>query len=366
VISFRFPKWIAIFVPTSLKTINHVTPEDLKKVTILDIAKELNITFSTVARALNDHPAISASTKQAVREVAERLGYRPNKVASSLRSGKTKIIGILVPRLDVSFFSSVVHGIEGVMNENGYTILLYQSQEALKQEKKGIETFLRSRVDGIIASISLETEGDGGFAEVRERNIPLAFFDRVPQGLDVPAVTIDDYRGGFMATEHLIRSGYRRIVHINQYRNINIFNERLRGYLDALRRYNIPVDERLIIKGEFSLAFGRQCVRDLLAADIAFDAVFTLEDFTAMGVVQELKAAGKRIPDEVGVVGFANEAFSSLVSPAISTVDQRTVEMGEEVARLFLKLLRKGDYYKHRPEKLVLEPKLLVRESSSR
>src|SRR5690606_19850566 len=246
--------------------------------------------------------------------------YRPNKVASSLRSGKTKIIGILVPRLDVSFFSSVVHGIEGVMNENGYTILLYQSQEALKQEKKGIETFLRSRVDGIIASISLETEGDGGFAEVRERNIPLALFDRVPQGLDVPAVTIDDYRGGFMATEHLIRSGYRRIVHINQYRNINIFNERLRGYLDALRRYNIPVDERLIIKGEFSLAFGRQCVRDLLAADIAFDAVFTLEDFTAMGVVQELKAAGKRIPDEVGVVGFANEAFSSLVSPAISTV----------------------------------------------
>ncbi|WP_262246615.1 LacI family DNA-binding transcriptional regulator [Parapedobacter soli] len=338
----------------------------MKKVTILDIAKELNITFSTVARALNDHPAISVATKKAVRETADRLGYRPNKVASSLRSGKTKIIGVLVPRLDVSFFSSVVHGIEGVMNENGYTILLYQSQESIKQENRGIDTFLRSRVDGIIASISLETEDDGGFMEIKERNIPLAFFDRVPLGLDVPSVTIDDYKGGFMATEHLIQAGYRRIVHINQYRNINIFNERLRGYLDALKQHGLPIDERLIIKGDFSLEFGRSCVRGLLEQGVDFDAVFTLEDFTAMGVVQELKAAGKRIPDEVGVAGFANEAFTSLVSPTISTVDQRTVEMGEAVAHLFLKLLKKGDYYKHKPEKIVLEPKLLVRESSAR
>lgn len=338
----------------------------MKRITILDIAKELNITFSTVARALNDHPAISAATKQAVRETADRLGYRPNRVASSLRSGKTKIIGVLVPRLDVSFFSSVLHGIEGVMNENGYTILLFQSQESIKQEARGIETFLRSRVDGIIASISLETEGNGSYSEVRDRNIPLAFFDRVPQGLDVPAVTIDDYQGGFMATEHLIKAGYRRIVHINQYRDINIFNERLRGYLDALKQYGLPIDENLIIKGDFSLEFGRQCVRELMAAHIDFDAIFTLEDFTAMGVVQELKAAGKRIPTDVGVVGFANEAFTNLVSPTISTVDQCTVEMGEEVARLFLKLLKKGDYYKHKPEKIVLKPHLLVRESSSR
>src|SRR5690606_3296673 len=144
------------------------------------------------------------------------------------------------------------------------------------------------------------------------------------------------------------------------------FNERLRGYLDALKQYGLPVDERLIIKGDFSLDFGRQCVRDLLAEGVTFDAVFTLEDFTAMGVVQELKHAGKRIPDEVGVVGFANEAFTSLVSPAISTVDQRTVEMGKAVARLFLRLLKQGNYYHHKPEKLVLQPRLLIRASSDR
>jgi len=338
----------------------------LKRITILDIAKELGITFSTVARALNDHPAISAVTKRAVRETADRLGYQPNKIASSLRSGRTKIIGVLVPRLDVSFFSSVVHGIERVMNEQGYTILLYQSQESAKQERKGIETFLRSRVDGIIASISLETETTGNFEEIKARNIPLAFFDRELKQLDVPSVTIDDYQGGFMATEHLIKQGFRRIVHVNQNRNINVFNERLRGYLDALQRHGLPVDDRLIIKGDFSLDFGRQCVQDLLAADIAFDAVFTLEDFTAMGVMQELKRAGKRVPEEVAVVGFANEAFTSLVSPTISTVDQRTIEMGEEVAQLFLRLLKKGDYYHHTPERVVLQPRLLIRESSSR
>ncbi len=338
----------------------------MKKVTILDIAKELNIAFSTVARALNDNPAISSATKKTVRETADRMGYQPNKLASSLRLGKTKTIGVLVPRLDVSFFSSVVHGIEGVMNDNNYTILLYQSKESVKQENKGIETFLRSRVDGIIASISLETESDKAYQEIKKRNIPLAFFDRILPKLDVPTVTIDDFRGGFIATEHLIKMGYKKIVHINQYRDVNIFNERLRGYLSALEQYNIPVDENLIIKGDFSLEFGRQCVKDLMANNIDFDAIFTLEDFTAMGVMQQLKAFGKRIPDEIGLVGFANEAFSELVSPTLSTVDQCTVRMGEEVAHLFLKLLKKGNFYEHKPEKIVLQPQLLIRESSSR
>jgi LacI family transcriptional regulator len=184
--------------------------------------------------------------------------------------------------------------------------------------------------------------------------------------LDVPTVTIDDFRGGFIATEHLIKMGYKKIVHINQYRDVNIFNERLRGYLSALEQYNIPVDEDLIIKGDFSLEFGRQCVKDLIANNIDFDAIFTLEDFTAMGVMQQLKAFGKRIPDEIGLVGFANEAFSELVSPTLSTVDQCTVRMGEEVAHLFLKLLKKGNFYEHKPEKIVLQPQLLIRESSSR
>src|SRR5699024_3347696 len=336
----------------------------MKKVTILDIAKELDIAFSTVARALNDNPAISKTTTKVVKETAKRMGYQRNSLASSLRSGKTQTVGVLVPRLDVSFFSSVVQGIETVMNHNDYTILLHQSQESAEQENKGIEAFLRSRVEGIVASISLETENPEVYEKITKRNIPLVFFDRVPPGIEVPSVTIDDYKGGFMATEHLIQAGYKRIVHINQYRNINVFEERLRGYLNALRKYEIPIEEELIMKGDFSLEFGKQCVRNLIDNNINFDAVFTLEDFTAMGVMLELKAHGKRIPEDVGLVGFANEAFTSLVTPTLSTVDQRTTVMGREAALLLLRMLKAKEYKGENIDNIVLTPELRVRESS--
>lgn len=340
--------------------------QTMKKITILDIAKELDISFSTVARALNDNPAISKTTTKVVKETAKRMGYQRNSLASSLRSGKTQTVGVLVPRLDVSFFSSVVQGIETVMNQNNYTILLYQSQESAEKENKGIEAFLRSRVEGIVASTSLETESSEVYEKITKRNIPLVFFDRVPPGIEVPSVTIDDYKGGFMATEHLIQAGYKRIVHINQYRNINVFEERLRGYLNALRKYEIPIEEELIMKGDFSLEFGKQCVRNLIDNNINFDAVFTLEDFTAMGVMLELKAHGKRIPEDVGLVGFANEAFTSLVSPTLSTIDQRTADMGREVGLLLVRMLKAQEYKGEKIDNIVLLPELMIRESSKR
>ncbi|MBC8052903.1 MAG: LacI family DNA-binding transcriptional regulator [Sphingobacteriaceae bacterium] len=336
----------------------------MKKPTILDIAKELNITFSTVARALNDHPAISITTKKAVRETAERLNYRQNKIASSLRSGRSNIIGVLVPNLHVSFFSSVVSGIEKVMNENGYNILLYQSNESKEHEARGIETFMQSRVDGIISSVTTETSEDV-YQEIKSRNIPLLFFDRGLSGFNVSSVVIDDYKGGFIATEHLIKQGYKNILHITAHQEIAIFKNRLRGYIDALEYNNIPVREELIIKGNFSLEFGKDVVRRTRLQNINYDAIFALEDYTAMGAMQALKEAGTKIPHEVGVIGFANEAFGSLVSPALSTIDQQTAKMGEEAARLFLKqLLVKNKIFV--PEKLMLEPVLIVRESSNR
>jgi LacI family transcriptional regulator len=336
----------------------------MKKVTILDIAKELDITFSTVARALNDHPAISKNTKELVRTTAEKLGYRKNKIASSLRSGKSNIIGVLIPSLDVSFFSSVVHGIESVMNQNGYSVLLYQSQESYKKEDKGIETLLNSRVDGVIASIAINREDSGTYEDVINRNIPLAFFDRSLDDLNAPSVTIDDYKGGYMATEHLIKAGYKNIVHITETRNLAIFQDRMRGYKDALQANNLPLNEDLILKGNLSLDFGKECVKSLTSRKIPFDAIFTLEDFTAMGVIQQLKTQNIHVPHEVGVIGFANEAFGSLVSPTLSTIDQQTNRMGEEIALQFLKMLKAGDFYKAAPLRIKLDPILIIRESS--
>ena len=335
----------------------------MKKPTILDIAKELNITFSTVARALNDHPAISQATKKAVRETALRLNYRQNKIASSLRSGRSNIIGVIVPNLHVSFFSSVVSGIEKIMNDNGYTILLYQSNESKSHETQGIETFLQSRVDGIISSVTTETDAKV-YKEIKSK-IPLIFFDRELRSLNVSSVTIDDYKGGFIATEHLIKQGYKDILHITSQKDIAIFKERLRGYVDALKHYNLPVNEDLIIKGDFSLGYGKDVVKQTRLQNLRYDAVFALEDYTAMGALQAIKEADLRIPQEIGVIGFANESFGSLVSPALSTIDQQTSKMGEETARLFLSELKNSNS-PIQPQKLVLDPILIVRESSNR
>ncbi|ALI97737.1 LacI family DNA-binding transcriptional regulator [Rufibacter tibetensis] len=338
--------------------------EKQKKTTIHDIARELDVTFSTVARALNDHPAISAATKVAVLETAKRLNYQQNKLASSLRSGRTNVIGIIVPSLDTSFFSSVVHGIERVMNENGYSMLLYQTGESLSQEKKGIETFLQSRVDAIISSVSGEVEVREFYEQISKRQVPLLFFDRAINDLPVPSVTINDYQAGFVATEHLISQGYKSIAHFTSDQNLTIFKERYRGYHDALQKYNLPLQENMIFKGKLSLDFGKASVQQLLDQQVPFDAVFAAEDYTAMGALQVLLEKGVKVPEEIGIMGFANEAFGAFVTPSLSTVDQQTIRMGEETAHLLLKLIGTKDYYGATPERLVLDPILLPRGSS--
>ncbi|WP_210489370.1 LacI family DNA-binding transcriptional regulator [Rufibacter aurantiacus] len=336
----------------------------MKKTTIHDIARELDVTFSTVARALNDHPAISAATKAAVLETAKRLNYQQNKLASSLRSGRTNVIGIIVPSLDTSFFSSVVHGIEKVMNENGYSMLLYQTGESLKQEQKGIETFLQARVDGIISSVSGEIEGREFYEQISKRQVPLLFFDRAINELPVPSVTINDYQAGFVATEHLIKEGYKHIAHFTSDQNLTIFKERFRGYRDALEKYDLSMNEDMICKGRLSLEFGKESVTRLLEKEKDFDAVFAAEDYTAMGALQVLLERGIKVPQQMGVMGFANEAFGAFVTPSLSTVDQQTIRMGEETAHLFLKLIGNKDFYGTTPERIVLDPILLPRRSS--
>lgn len=317
-----------------------------------------------MARALNDHPAISAATKAAVLETAKRLNYQQNKLASSLRSGRTNVIGIIVPSLDTSFFSSVVHGIEKVMNENGYSMLLYQTGESLKQEQKGIETFLQARVDGIISSVSGEIEGREFYEQISKRQVPLLFFDRAINELPVPSVTINDYQAGFVATEHLIKEGYKHIAHFTSDQNLTIFKERFRGYRDALEKYDLSMNEDMICKGRLSLEFGKESVTRLLEKEKDFDAVFAAEDYTAMGALQVLLERGIKVPQQMGVMGFANEAFGAFVTPSLSTVDQQTIRMGEETAHLFLKLIGNKDFYGTTPERIVLDPILLPRRSS--
>jgi LacI family transcriptional regulator len=338
--------------------------QKISKVTIMDIARELNITAATVSRALNDHPGIRDTTRQTVKETAARLNYRHNKIASSLRLGKSNIIGVIIPSAETNFFGSVVHGIEKVANENNYNVLIYQSNELYEFEKKGIQTFLQSQVDGVLASISKETINLDHYSEIRNRGIPLILFDRTNDKLGVSTVEVDDFAGAFQATKHLIGNGCRRIAHIAGQQHVNIFNLRLKGYIEALNVHGIVLDDDLISFGKVSVESGRECMKKLLEGPVLPDAVFAVEDFTALGAIQAIKAAGLRIPDDIAIIGFANEAFGEYLTPSLSTVNQQTVTMGEEAARLMFEYLRGELQVDMKPKKIILTPQLICRESS--
>jgi LacI family transcriptional regulator len=336
----------------------------IPKVTISDIARELNITAATVSRALNDHPGIKEDTKKAVRAIASKLNYQPNKLASSLRLGRSNIIGVIIPSAEINFFGSVVHGIEKVANENNYNVLIYQTNELYEYEKRGVQTFLQSRVDGVLASISKETINLNHYDEIKKRGVPLILFDRVNDALEVSSVVVNDYAGAFAATKHLIEQGCKKIAHIGGQQHVSIFNQRLKGYIDALNVHNISVNEDWIVHGKVSIESGRECMQHLLSKRDQPDAVFAVEDFTALGAIQAIKDANKKIPDDIAIIGFANEAFGEYITPSLSTVNQQTVRMGQEAAKLFFEGFHLVNGYASPPRKLVLQPELICRDSS--
>jgi LacI family transcriptional regulator len=336
--------------------------EPVVRTTILDIARALNVAAATVSRALNDHPAISDATREAVKQTAKQMNYQPNKIASSLRSGKSQIIGVIIPSAEINFFGSVIHGIENVASRNDYNVLIYQSNELYELEKKAVQTFLRSRVDGVLASISKETINLGHYADLKTKGVPLVLFDRAHDSLQVPAVVVNDYQGAFNATRHLIEQGCRRIAHIGGQQHVTNFNQRLRGYIDALNVHNIAVNDDLIVYGKVSIESGRECMKQILRHKP--DAVFAVEDFTALGAMQAIKDAGVSIPDDIAIIGFANEMFSEYLTPSLSTVNQHTVRMGEEAASLFFDIFNKKITIKAPPRKFILEPEIICRQSS--
>ena len=336
------------------------------KITIHDIARELKLTPGTVSRALNGSGRISAETKRRVKEKAAELGYQPNKIAASLRSGKSHTIGVIIPSAQMNFFGSVVHGIELTANLNGYGVLLFQTEETTILEKKAINTFLSARVDGILASVAKETTDFSHYQELQNRHIPLVFFDRTNEKVKVPSVLVDDYKGAFLATEHLITNGYKRIAHVSGPQHIKGFHDRLNGYLAALKKYKLKVDKNFIYQGDLSIESGKAAVDYFFNLQEAPDAIFAVEDYTALGFIKGLKERKIKIPGEFGVIGFANESFGEHITPSLSSVDQQTVRMGEEALKLLIKMIAVKENNGSAPlnEKIVLEPLLHFRESS--
>lgn len=333
-------------------------------VTLNDIARELEMTAATVSRALSDHPEISQKTKRIVQEAAIRLNYNPNRIASSLRLGKTNVIGVLIPTAENAFFGSVIHGITNLASKNGYSVLIHECDELYNLEVKGIQTFIGARVDGIIVSMSRNTLQYDHFLEVKDRNIPLVFFDRVPDEINIPSVVIDGFNGAFLATQHLIDEGYKRIAHISGPTYIKTFNDRFKGYLAALEANAIPVDNQIIYTGNISIESGMEGTRHLLQLPQPPDAIFAAEDFTALGVLKELKQKKIQVPQQFGVFGFCNDMFSEHTTPSLSTMDQKTVMMGQEAFKLLFELIKNGISDHANAMMTIIDPTPVYRESS--
>ncbi len=336
-----------------------------KRVTIQHLADELNTTPSTVSRALRDHPSISVGMKKRVRDLAILRNYQVNSIAANLRSGQSKTIGVIVPRINRDFFSNVIAGIEEVANKQGYGVVICQTHDELQQEANCIEALLRTRVDCILISISLETKGFEHFKKVIDMNVPLVFFDRVQESSKTIRIVNNDEKGAFVAVNHLIEQGYKRIAHFTGPGYINIYRNRKEGYLKALKENDIPIDKNLIIENKLDYQAGYDGMRQVMKLSNPPDALFSSSDYAALGAINWLKDNNYKIPNDFGLVGYSNEKFTSHISPSLTTLDQHSLEMGKYAANVFFDRFKSEDR-DFILNSLSINPKLIIRESSKR
>ena len=287
-----------------------------KEVTIYDIAQELSISSATVSRSLQDHPAVNKNTKKKVMRKAREMGYRHNMFASSLRRQRTNTIGFLVHELNSTFITSVLAGIEKVATRAGYDILIAHSSESVEKEIANAQNFFNKRVDGLIASLSFETENLDHFQPFNERGIPLIFFDRADEHNELnTAVIIDNFKCGYEATRHLVNEGCQRIALVTSSLRRNVYSERHRGYKQALADAGMPYDSSRVVINNLSEEAARDIAEKILRMKPMPDGLFITHDFTAAVCMQHLQEHGIKIPEDLAIVGFNNDAVSNWFGP---------------------------------------------------
>ncbi|HZH65666.1 MAG TPA: LacI family DNA-binding transcriptional regulator, partial [Flavisolibacter sp.] len=317
-----------------------------KQATIKDIAKALKISTSTVSRALRDAPDVNKDTRNAVVSLSEELSYQPSRLALSLQQKQTHTIGVIVPNLDY-VIATMVKGIDEVALEAGYTVMVCQSNESFGREMVNTRRLLDSLVDGFIISVSSETKVFDHFKKIQQKNMPMVVFDRVSADLVAPKVKLDNAEGGWLAGEHLVEQGYKRIAVLAGPKNLAISNERLEGCLKALKRHKIKMDPSHLIHCGFNQQNAFEATMDLLRSRTRPDAIFTISDRMAIGAMLAIKEKGLTMPKDIGLVGFNNEPVTSLVTPGISSVEQPAFEIGKAAAKLFLEQMHHDEDLSH-------------------
>jgi LacI family transcriptional regulator len=331
-------------------------------ITIKDIASELNISPSTVSRALADNPLVKPATRKAVKELAKKYNYQPNYTALSLRSNKTKTLGIIIPQIVHEFFALVIRGIEDFAYSNGYNVIISSTHESYEREVIDAKALLTGRIDGLLACISRTTENYDHFKEFDDRGIPLVFFDCICDEIDTHKVVIDDLEAAYVATRHLIEKGCKNIAYVGGPKNLIINKDRFQGFQKAIAEAGLTVDKDRVVHCDTGNFEDGKIHTAGLFDDRTIDGLFAGTDMLAVGAMKNMKEKGIRIPDDIKVVGFSNWTISSLYEPSITTVNQPGYEMGQKAAELLIHQINNPESKDF--QTVVLQTELIKREST--
>lgn len=337
-----------------------------KRTTIYDIAKKLNIAPSSVSRALNNSGHINETTIKLVLATAAELNYKRNTLASNLRKGESKTIGVVVPRINQNFFSNVIAGIEEATYRKGYNLIICQSNESYEKEIQCVNTLINQHVDCIVISVSADGYDYKHLQHVIDNGIQLIQFDRVAEELETLKVINDTEQVSMEAVSHMIEQGYQRIALLEGPQNLNIFRQRKVGYLNALKMHSIPMIDEMVVENAWTKELGAKATRKLLSLPHPPDAIFaSTSDFSALGVLEVATAMGIKVPSELGICGYSNEDFTEITSPSITTIDQFSIHMGKTIADLYFREMDQQES-SHIQKTISIKPKLIVRASTLR
>ena len=338
----------------------------MRDITLKQIAETLGISITTVSKALKNYPDVSPKTRKAVLDLAKSLCYTPNSFAVNLRTKESRTIGLIIPEVVHHFFSSVINGIIDEAEKNGYLVIILQSNESLVMEKKQVELLMNKRVDGIIMSLSNESNDDGHLKDIIKKEVPFVMFDKISKLIPCSKVIIDDRKAAFNAEEHLIQKGCKKIAHIRGPVNPQNAIDRFLGYKKALEKNNIPFDPKLVYTCK-NVTFdeGKEFAKQIIEEHTDIDGVFVITDLVAVGVLAYFNEKNIKVPEQIKVIGFSNWFMSQVITPKLSTVDQPSFEMGVQSFGLLLEEINaRKELLPFQPRTIELETGIIEREST--
>ncbi len=339
-----------------------------KRVTIYDIAAELGMSASYVSRALNNHPLVSQEIRKRVKKKALELNYKYNSHAANLRQGSSKTIGVIVPHINQSFFSGIIAGIEEICFQHHHGLVICQSHESFKQECLAVDTLIHQNVDCILISVSAETQSFVHLESIKHHNIDLIQFDRCIDKLDSNKVLNDNKETSFNVALTLVEQGYKRIAFLGGPEHLSVFRDRKEGYLKAIKQAGLSIPYNFIVDNVLFHDEAVEIARELLSQKEKPDAFVTVSDHQSLGVLQVANSLRIQVPQQLGIFGFANEAFAELIQPSLSSVDQKSKKMGKHTANLYFKnILNRKD--KNPPTSFrneIIKSEIIIRKSSVR